>query len=254
MRMFSWHFIRLWQRNCTVFFKLWHVEAPGFIVEPILILLAVGFGLGAYVGMVDGQKYIEFVVPGIIGGYAMFSATFECTYASYFRMEYQRTFDAVLSTPLSVEDVIAGEIFWGATRAFFTGTAMLIIASAFQIVHSPWALLVPLIAFLAGLLFSSIALFFTSLVPYIYSYNYYFSLFITPMFYFSGVFFPLSQFPQIVQSLSWVAPLTPVVYVLRSAMTGNFSQTTLLALALMIVIICIFFSVTLVTMRRRLTR
>jgi lipooligosaccharide transport system permease protein len=252
--MFSWHFIRLWQRNSTVFFKLWHVEAPGFIIEPILILFAVGLGLGAYVGMVDGQKYIEFVVPGIIGGYAMFSATFECTYASYFRMEYQRTFDAVLSTPLSVEDVIAGEIFWGATRAMFTGTAMLIIASAFQIVHSPWALLVPFITFLAGLLFSSIALFFTSLVPYIYSYNYYFSLFITPMFYFSGVFFPLSHFPQIVQNLSWVAPLTPVVYVLRAAMTGSFTHTTLFALILIIVIICIFFSITLVTMRRRLTR
>jgi lipooligosaccharide transport system permease protein len=254
MRMFSWHFIRVWQRNCTVFFKLWHVEAPGFIVEPVLILFAVGLGLGAYVGLVNGQTYIEFVAPGLIAGYAMFSASFECTYASYFRMEYQKTFDAVLSTPLSVEDVIAGEIFWGATRAALTGTAMLVIASAFQIVHSPWAALVPFIAFVEGLLFSSIALFFTSLVPYIYSYNYFFSLFITPMFYFSGVFFPLSQFPAIVQNLSWVAPLTPVVYVLRAAMTGNFSLTTLWALILTIVLICIFFAITLVTMRRRLTK
>lgn len=254
MKMFSWHFIRVWQRNCTVFFKLWHVEAPGFIVEPVLILFAVGLGLGAYVGLVDGQSYIEFVAPGLIAGYAMFSATFECTYASYFRMEYQKTFDAVLSTPLSVQDVIAGEIFWGATRAAMTGTAMLVIASVFGIVHSPWAALVPIVAFLEGLLFASIALFFTSLVPYIYSYNYFFSLFVTPMFYFSGVFFPLDQFPAIVQNLSWVAPLTPVVYLLRATMIGNFTLTTLFALLLVVVLICIFFGITLVTMSRRLTR
>jgi lipooligosaccharide transport system permease protein len=206
------------------------------------------------VGMVDGQKYIEFVAPGLIAGYAMFSATFECTYASYFRMEYQKTFDAVLSTPLSVEDVIAGEITWGATRAALTGTGMLIIAAFFGLVHSPWAVLVPVVAFLEGLVFASIALFFTSLVPYIYSYNYFFSLFVTPMFYFSGVFFPLDQFPAIVQSLSWVAPLTPVVYLLRATMTGNFTLTTLWALLLVLLLICVFFGITLVTMRRRLTR
>src|SRR4030042_380353 len=156
MRFFSWRFIRVWQRNRDVFFKLWHAEAPGFIIEPIIIILAMGFGLGAYVGLVDGQKYIEFVTPGIIAGYAMFSATFECTYASFFRMEYQKTYDAIIATPLSIEDVTAGEIFWGATRSFMTGTAMLVIASAFQLVHSPWALLIPIICFFEGLMFAAI--------------------------------------------------------------------------------------------------
>ena len=110
MRLFSWRFIRVWQRNRDVFFRLWHSEAPGSIAEPIIVILAFGLGLGAYIGMVDGQRYIEFIAPGIIAAYAMFSASFECTYASFIRMEYQYTYDAILATPLNVEDVTAGEI------------------------------------------------------------------------------------------------------------------------------------------------
>jgi lipooligosaccharide transport system permease protein len=250
----SWRFIRVWQRDRDVFFRLWHAEAPGFVIEPIIVILTMGFGLGAYIGLVDGQKYIEFVVPGLIAGYAMFSATFECTYVSFIRMEQQKTYDAILSTPLGIEDVAAGEIFWGATRAVMTGTVMLIMATAFQLVHSPWALLIPIICLLNGLMFSSISLFFTSIVPYIYSFNYYFSLFITPMFYFSGVFFPLSSFPETIQSLSWIAPLTSAVKLTRAAVSGSFQPELFLALGLIIAITGIFFSLTLFTMRRRLSK
>ena len=252
MRLFSWRFIRVWQRNRDVFFRLWHSEAPGFIAEPIIILLAMGVGLGAYVGLVDGQEYIEFIAPGIIASYAMFSASFECTYGSFVRMEYQKTYDAIIATPLNVEDVTAGEIFWGATRSFMTGTVILVIAAAFQLVHSPWAVLISVVSFLEGIMFAAIALLFTSIVPAIYSFNYYFTLFITPMFFFSGVFFPLSSFPQIVQTLSWVAPLTPVVHLTRALVNGEFHTYLLGALALIIALTALFFSLSLITMRRRL--
>jgi lipooligosaccharide transport system permease protein len=253
MKPLSWRFIRVWQRNRDVFLRLWHSEAPGFVAEPIIILLAMGVGLGAYVGLVDGQKYIEFIAPGIIASYAMFSASFECTYGSFVRMEYQKTYDAIIATPLNVEDVTAGEIFWGATRSFMTGTVILAIAAAFQLVPSPWALVIPILAFLEGAMFASIAMLFTSIVPSIYSFNYYFTLFVTPMFFFSGVFFPLSSFPQIVQTLSWVAPLTPVVHLTRALINGEFHLYLLWALALIIVLTALFFSISLVTMRRRLT-
>jgi lipooligosaccharide transport system permease protein len=253
MTLFSWRFIRVWQRNRDVFFRLWHSEVPGFVAEPIIILLAMGLGLGAYVGFVDGQKYIEFIVPGIIASYAMFSASFECTYGSFVRMEYQKTYDAIIATPLNVEDVIAGEIFWGATRSFMTGTVILAIAAAFQLLHSPWALLIPVLSFLEGIMFASIAILFTSFVPAIYSFNYYFTLFITPMFFFSGVFFPLSSFPNIVQTLSWIAPLTPVVHLSRALISGEIELNLLWPLALIIVLSALFFSISLVTMRRRLT-
>ncbi|GAH97948.1 unnamed protein product [marine sediment metagenome] len=253
MKFPSWHFIRVWQRNRDVFFRLWHSEAPGFIIEPIIILLAMGLGLGAYIGLVDGQRYIEFIAPGIIASYAMFSASFECTYGSFVRMEYQKTYDAIIATPLSIEDVTAGEIFWGATRSFMTGTIILVIATAFQLVPSPWALAIPLLAFLEGLMFASIAILFTSIVPAIYSFNYYFTLFITPMFFFSGVFFPLSSFPEIVQTLSWIAPLTPVVHLTRALINGEFYPDLLWAVVLIIVLTTLFFCISLVTMRRRLT-
>jgi len=254
MRMFTLKSFKVWQRNADVFIRLWHSEAPGFIIEPILILFAIGIGLGSYVGLVDGQRYIEFVAPGVLAGYAMFSAVFECTYGSFIRMDYQKTFDAIIATPLSIEDVTAGEIFWGATRAMLTGTLMLVIATLFGLIHSWWALLVIPLAFIEGVLFASISLLFSSLVPHIYSFNYFISLFVTPMFYFSGVFFPLSSFPAIVQNLSWIAPLTPVVTLMRAAVNGSFELWMLLPLGLILLLICIFFSITLVTMRRRLSR
>ena len=253
MRPFSWRFIRMWQRNRDVFFRLWHAEVPGFIAEPVLVLLAMGFGLGAYVGLVDGQRYIEFIVPGIIAAYAMFSASFECTYGTFFRMEYQGTFDAIIATPLNVEDVIAGEIFWGATRALLTGTMILAVAAAFQLVHSPWALLIPAVCFLEGIMFGSIAVLFASVVPSLYSFNYYFTLFITPMFFFSGVFFPLSSFPSIVETVSWVVPLTPAVRLTRALVSGELHIGLVWALVLILVLGAAFFSAALVMMRRRLT-
>jgi len=243
----------MWQRNRDVFLRLWHSEAPGTIIEPIIILVAMGIGLGAYVGLVDGQDYIEFIVPGIVASYAMFSVFSECTYGTFFRMEERKTFDAIIATPLNVEDVVAGEIFWGATRAFMTGTVILVIAAAFQLVHSPWTLLVPFVCFLQGVMFASIAVFFTSLVPSFYTFNHVFTLFVTPMFFFSGVFFPLSSFPEIVQRLSWIAPLTPVVRLTRAMFDGEFHPVHLAALGVIVVISAVFFALSLGTMRRRLT-
>lgn len=252
MNLFSWHSIRVWQRNRDVFFRLWHSEAPGFLAEPIIILLAMGFGLGTYVGLVDGQEYIRFIVPGIIGGYAMFSAIFECTYGSFVRMEYQKTYDAIIATPLNIEDIVAGEIFWGATRSLMTGTAILIISAAFGLVASPWAVLVLPVTFLSGIMFASLGMVFTSFVPAIYTFNYFFTLFISPMFFFSGVFFPLTSFPEIVQILSWIAPLTPVVYLTRALVTGEFYAELVWAFLLVLGLSILFFFVSLVTVKRRL--
>jgi len=248
----SWRLVKVWQRNRDVFFRLWRSEVPGSVAEPIIILLAMGLGLGAYVGMVNGQQYIEYIVPGIVASYAMFSASFECTYGSFVRMEYQKTYDAILATPLSIEDVIAGEIFWGATRSLMTGSIILAIAAAFHLVHSYWALLIPPVSFLQGMMFASIAMVFTSFAPAIYSFNYYFTFFMTPMFFFSGVFFPLSSFPQIVQTLSWIAPLTSVVHITRALFNGEIRFALVYPLALIIGLAAVFFFTSMITMRRRL--
>lgn len=251
MKMISWRLIRMWQRNRDVFVRLWHAEAPGSIAEPVLVILAMGFGLGAYVNMDEGPRYIEYIVPGIIASYGMFSASFECTYGSFYRMEERKTYDSIIATPLSIEDVIAGEILWGATRSAITGCIILAVAAAFQLVHSPWALLIPVVSFLGGIMFASIAMVYTSFVPSFYSFNYYFTLFVTPMFFLGGVFFPLTNFPQVVQNISWAIPLASVVRLARALVTGEFYPELLLALAIILVLAAVFFVIALASMRRR---
>ncbi|MDD5093269.1 MAG: ABC transporter permease [Dehalococcoidia bacterium] len=252
--MFSPAAFHVWQRNRDVFLALAGSEVPGLLAEPLMVLVAMGFGLGAYLGVIDDQSYIEFIAPGIIAGYAMFSAVFECTYGSFVRLDYQRTYDAIISTPLSVEDVVAGEIFWGATRAFITTLAVMIIATMFGLIHSYMALLALPLSLISGLMFASIAFTFTSIVPSISSFNYFFTLFITPMFYFSGIFFPLDEFPSMVRTLSWIAPLTPVAHATRSLVRGEMDIVVLWSLLLMMAITAIFFCLSLVLMRRRLLK
>jgi lipooligosaccharide transport system permease protein len=255
MRWFSLSAFRVWQRNRDVFLALGKSEMPGIIAEPLLVLLAMGYGLGAYVSDVGGRdEYIEFIAPGIIAAYGMFSACLECTYGSFFRMDVQKTYDAIIATPLSIEDVVAGEALWGATRSLITTTAVLIIAAMFGAINSPWALLALPMGFLAGLMFASIALTFTAIAPGISSFNYFFTLFATPMFFFSGVFFPLDSFPSLVHTLSWIAPLTPVSRIIRAVTEGDLEWSLLGALALVIVITIVFFRLALVLMRRRLLK
>lgn len=254
MRCFSLSAFRVWQRNRDVFLALSGSEIPGLIAEPLLVLLAMGVGLGAYVIMPDGQDYMEFIAPGIIAGYGMFSATFECTFGSFVRMDYQKTYDAIIATPLSIEDVVAGEILWGATRTLITTAAVLLIATLFGLVHTPMALLSLPVSVLSGLMFASIAFAFTSIAPAISSFNYYFTLVITPMFYFSGVFFPLDAFPSIVQRLSWIAPLTPVTITTRALVRGELELSLFWALLMIVAITAVFFSLSLLLMRRRLLK
>jgi Nod factor-specific ABC transporter NodJ protein len=164
--------------------------------------------------------------------------------------KYPREVKAILATPSNIEDVTAGEIFWGATRSLMTGMVVLAIAAAFQLVPSPWAMLVLPVAFLEGIMFAAIALFFTSIVPSMYTFNYYFTLFISPMFFLGGVFFPLTSFPKILQTLSWVAPLTPAANLARSLFQGEFHLEMLLALGIIIVYAAVFFPISPVAMRR----
>ena len=251
MKLPSWRSFRMWQRNRDVFFRLWRSIAPGFMIEPIILLLALGLGFGYFMGVIDELDYMEFIVPGVIATYVMTSATFECTYGTFFRMEYRRTYDSILATPLNIEDVVAGEILWGATRSVITAVIILVVAVFFQLLPSPWVLLVPLVAVLEGMMFASIAMVFTSLAPSIYSFNYYFTLFIAPITFFSGAFFPLASFPEAVQVVSRLVPLTPAVELIRALVRGEFHPGLWLSLLSMALLTVVFFFIATNTMRRR---
>lgn len=232
--------------------RLWRVELwPGFL-EPVIILLAMGFGLGAFVQPIGGMTYLQFIAPGLVASSAMFSASFECTYGSFIRMAFQKTYDAILATPVMVDDVVTGEVLWGATRALFSGGVVLLVITAFGLVRSPAAVLILLLLFLQGMAFSSLSLFFTGLAPSIYTFNYYFTLFITPLFFFSGIFFPLDQLPAIFQTLSWFTPLTHVVNLYRALVLGQVHWALLWDLAWLGVFSGVFLSLCQIVMRRRL--
>jgi lipooligosaccharide transport system permease protein len=225
---------------------------PPFL-EPILYLLAIGLGLGTYVKEIDGIPYISYIAPAILAISVMNSAFFECTYSSYVRMYYQKSYDAIIATPLSIEEVIAGEILWGATRSLVYAAIMLPVLIAFGVVSLPATLLVLPFAFLAGLLFATIAMCFTAVTPSIDALNYPAFLFITPMFLFSGTFFPLSLLPSALQYFAYAAlPLTHVVGVMRMLTLASFSPMIVFHLLWICAVTTVLFILSINLMRRRL--
>src|SRR4051812_44225287 len=196
----------VWLRNARVFSKLWRGALLPTFLDPFLYLLALGFGLGTYVAQINGIPYKEFIAPGLIASAAMWSSAFETTYNVYFRMNELRLYDNVLSTPVEVQDLVAGDLAWSATRATVYGIVVLGVIALFGLVSSWWALLIPPFVVLGALCFSVIGYTFTTLIPKIDLYSYFFTLGITPMFLFSGLFFPLSNFPTWSTASPWLWP------------------------------------------------
>jgi lipooligosaccharide transport system permease protein len=217
---------RVWQRNFTVYTKLYKSSLALNFVEPILYLAALGLGLGAFVQQINGVPYIKFIAPGIIASSSMFAAIYECTYGTYVRMTYQKTFDAILATPVSIDDLIAGELMWGASKSLLYGTIIIIVISLFGLVDSPLVILVIPVLFITGLIFAKISVIFTALVPGIDSFNYFYTLFMTPMFLFSGIFFPLDNLSPIVSKIAFFTPLYHLVNICRGLASGRLALCT----------------------------
>ena len=215
---------RVWQRHFTVYTKLYKSSFALNFVEPVLYLAALGLGLGAFVKEIDGVPYINFIAPGIIASSAMFAAIYECTYGTYVRMTYQKTFDAILATPVNIDDLVTGELMWGASKSLLYGSTIIIVISAFGLVKSPLILLVLPVLFISGLIFAEISVIFTAVVPGIDSFNYFYTLLMTPMFLFSGIFFPLDNLPKVVSKIAFFTPLYHLVNICRSLAQGNFKN------------------------------
>ena len=231
---------RVWRRDMRVFGKAWRSGLLPPFFDPVFYLLAMGFGLGTYLATVRGIPYKQFVGPGLMASAVMWAASFETTWNLYFKIEETRLFDAVLATPVEVQDIVLGEIAWAATRAVVYGTVFLVVVTAFGLVDSPWALTAPLFLLLGGACFGSLGVAFTSLTRRVDGYSYYFTLFITPLFLFSGIFYPLDRLPDWVGVVAWFTPLYHLVEITRglalgpdaSAILGNATWLAVLTLAL----------------------
>jgi lipooligosaccharide transport system permease protein len=244
---------RVWQRHAKVYTKLYLSSIALNFVEPVLYLAALGLGLGAYVKEINGVPYVNFIAPGIIASSAMFAATYECSYGTYVRMTYQKTFDAILATPVNVNDLIAGEMCWGATKSVLYGTIIMIVIAAFGLVGSPFLLLVIPLLFLSGLIFAEISLIFTAVVPGIDSFNYFYTLFMTPMFLFSGIFFPIESLPAVVGKIAFFTPLYHLVNICR-AFSGGTPAAALWDVAWIIVVVILLAPYSFRLLRRRLVK
>jgi lipooligosaccharide transport system permease protein len=251
-------FWRVWQRNLTVYQENWQVNFVPPLLEPLLYLLAFGVGFGTLVGQVHYQgsnvSYLRFIAPALIAINIMNNAFFENTYASFVRMYYQKTFDAMMATPLSLEEIIAGEILWGATKAVIATAIMLAVVSLFGLIAYPSGLLLLPLAFVGGLAFGSIGMYFTGIVKTIDLFNLPVFLFITPMFLFSGTFFPVENLPSWAQILALILPLTHLVKICRALGWGLYDMSLLWDGAYFIVFFLVFFPLAISKMRWRLLK
>jgi lipooligosaccharide transport system permease protein len=214
---------RLWRRNITLYRRTWiWVLLPNFF-QPFFYLVAIGMGLGLYVGrQISGVKYTEFISPGLAAMAAMFGAVFELTFNTYGKINWSRMYESVITTPLEPEDVAAGEIMWAISRSLINGGAFFIVMLGFGYVHHLSGILALPAIGLVGLAMGLVALLFTDFVTNMDAFSYFFNLFVTPLFLFSGVFFPIAQLPALARKIAWFTPLHHGVEMLRAlTLTGN---------------------------------
>ena len=198
------------------------------------------------------MSYVAYIAPALIAINIMNNSFFENTFASFVRMYYQKTFDAIMATPLNLDEIVTGEIVWGAVKSIIATILMVTVISLFRLLVYPQTLLIIPLAFLGGLAFGSVAMCFTALVPQIEVFNFPIFLFITPMFLFSGTFFPLETLPRWAQVLAQVLPLTHLVALVRALAMGKLQGQLLLSLLYLLLFSAATFTLAIVLMRRRL--
>jgi lipooligosaccharide transport system permease protein len=246
---------RFWERNAAIYRRTYKLNILPNFFEPLFFLVAMGIGLGGYLGSrIAGFEYIDFIAPGLVATAAMYGTSFEVTFNSFVKMKFGKVYDAAISTPLSIEDVGLGELLWGTTRAAIYGILFLAIAAPFGVVQSWLALAAPAAVVMIGLMFSVIGLAFTAVIPVIDYFTYYWTLFMTPMFLFSGIFFPLERMPEWVQWLAWIMPLHHAVNLLRALTLTGDVRAALLAAGWIVVVTAALFVLPLNLLHRRLIR
>jgi lipooligosaccharide transport system permease protein len=212
----SYRLYAVWFRHVRVYVRnLISNGLPPFL-EPLVFLVGIGMGLGAYLNEMAGVPYLEYLATGLLMTTAMFTAAFECSFGTFIRLEFEKAYDGMLAAPITVWDLLVGEILWAGTKGFFFTFAVLLVIYAFGIMAPGLSLLTPLVGFFTGAMFAALSLLITSFVKTINHFNFYFSGFISPMFFFAGVVFPVHNLPAVVQPISEILPLTHAVRLTRA--------------------------------------
>jgi len=243
----------VWYRHMRVYTS--HLFSNGFppFVEPLVFLAGIGLGLSTYITeTMEGLEYIEYLGTGLLVTTAMFTAAFECTFGAFIRLEFHKVYDGMLSAPLTANNLVVGEILWAGTKGYFFSFAVFLVLSMFGVVDIVYLFIAPIIGFLTAVMFGALSLLVTSLVKTINHFNFYFTGFISPMFFFSGVVFPISNLPKAIQPITELLPLTHSVRLVRAVCTNNYRCSLLWDMLYIVLFIAIVGYYATRRLRRRL--
>jgi lipooligosaccharide transport system permease protein len=244
----------VWKRNQLVWRKLAIASVLGNIADPLLYMLALGYGIGSFIPEVGGMKYIAFIGTGMVCQSAMFTSSFEAMYSAFSRMHVQRTWDAIINAPISLDDVVFAEWIWSASKAVMSTTAILAVILTLGYGHTWLALWILPLGFLVGLAFGAFGLVMNALAPSYEFFTYFFTLVLTPGLLLSGVFFPVTQMPDALQAVANLLPLKHAVDLARPLLMGEPPSGVLSHVAVLVAYACAAYYAALVLTRRRLLR
>ncbi len=248
------HALAVWQRNAAMYRRTWKLNLLPNFFEPILYLVSIGIGVGSYVTEMGGTSYVSFLAPGLIAVAAMNGASFEVTYNTFVRLHYEKTYDSMLTTPIQPEDVLVGEVLWAVTRACIYGGCFFVVLAAVGLAPLPRALFALPLLPLAGGLFAAIGIAFSLQVVTIDLFNFYFTLFLTPLFLFSDIFFPLNE--RLSGKWLWLAEALPLLHpvrLARAAFRGEASPVLLWDVFYVVALSALLLVLAARSARRRLT-
>ena len=248
----SARFIPVWRRNLLVWRKLAIASILGNIADPLLYMLALGYGIGSLVGDVGGMSYVAFIGTGMVCQSAMFTASFEGMYSAFSRMHMQRTWDGIINAPVSLDDVMLAEWLWTGTKSVMSTAAILAVIMALGYGHTWLSIWILPLGFLVGLAFGAAGLVMNALAPNYDFFTYFFTLVLTPMLLFSGVYFPVEQMPAWLASITGFLPLKHAIDVARPLMLGHVPDNILLHVAVLLFYAALAYYVALALTRRRL--
>jgi lipooligosaccharide transport system permease protein len=251
---FSLRFIPVWRRNFMVWKRMAGSVILGNIADPVIYMLGMGYGLGGMLPEIGGMSYMAFLAAGIVCYSTMNSASFEALYSTFARMYDQRTWDAILNTPVTLDDIVFSEVVWAASKSLLSGLAVLMVIWLLGLSHTLLSLWIIPLALLVGLCFAALGLVVTALAPGYDFFMYYFTLIITPMMLLCGVFFPVSQLPPLLQNLSSILPLTHAINLARPLLSNLVPPDFTLHIAVLLGYALAGFYVALVLFRRRLSQ
>jgi len=250
----SARFAPVWKRNRLVWRKLAIASVLGNIADPLLYMLGLGYGLGSMIGDVGGMKYIAFIGTGMVCQSAMFTASFEGMYSAFSRMHVQRTWEGIINAPIGLDDVMLAEWVWCASKAVLSTVAILAVIMVLGYGHTWLALWILPLGFLVGLVFGAFGLVMNALAPGYDFFTYFFTLILTPMLLFSGVYFPVDQMPAWLAAVTNLLPLKHAIDLARPLMTGSVPTHIVLHVAVLLAYAIAAYYVALVLTRRRLLK